>query len=94
MVWKECETIFSNGTEFEIFSWQCERCTRFRNEKCRIYNKILDAMYDSSKFPYSDLMDATGGYCGKKCKSFTDKPIIRRRKSQDIDGQMAFELKC
>lgn len=86
--WKDCATIFSNGTEFEIFQWQCEKCTRYRNGKCRIFSRIVEAMFDQSIFPYDDLMDAVG-YGGKKCKSFTDEPIKRNRAHKAVDGQMS-----
>ena len=57
-----CKHIFSNGSEFEWFiETQCMKCKRLRNGKCRIYNACLDAQYDSSKFPYDDLLDYAGG---------------------------------
>lgn len=87
--WRDCTTIFSNGTEFEIFQFQCEKCTRYRNGKCRVFTKCIEAMFDETKFPYKDLLDASGGYGGKKCKSFTDEPIKRNRNVKTVDGQIS-----
>ena len=86
-MWRECKYIFSNGTEFEIFQWQCEKCTRYRNGKCRIFTRCLEAMWDETRFPYSDLLEQDNGYGGKKCKSFTDQPQTRIRKPKQIPGQ-------
>lgn len=88
-----CKYIFSNGSEFEWFiETQCMKCKRLRNGKCRIYNACLDAQYDSSKFPYDDLLDYAGGYGGKRCKRFTDKPIERKRRNHIVKGQMEMEM--
>ena len=83
-----CTRIFSNGTEFEFFiEIQCAKCFRFRNGKCRIFNACMDARYDASKFPYSDLLEFEH-YAGKRCKSFTDKPLERKRRNVQIVGQI------
>ena len=87
-----CKHIFSNGTEFEWFiETQCEKCKRLRNGKCRIYNACFDAQYDATKFPYDDLLDYDGGYAGKRCKHFTDKPIERKRRNHIVKGQLELE---
>lgn len=87
-----CKYPFSNGTEFEWFiETQCEKCKRFRNGKCRTYNACLYAIGDISKFPYDDLLDYVGGYAGKKCKRFTDKPIERKKREHIVSGQMKLE---
>ena len=86
-----CESVFSNGTEFEWFvENQCEKCTRFRNEKCRIFRACCAAMWDISKFPYDDLLDFKGGYAGKLCKNFTKEPIKRSRRVHNPKGQLDF----
>ena len=85
--WKDCEKVFSNGTEFEIFQWQCEKCTLYRNGKCKTLNRCYEAMFDKSKFPYDDLQDAIG-YGGKRCKRYTEEPIKRKRAEKQIDGQI------
>lgn len=82
-----CKHIFSNGTEFEFFiETQCEKCKRFRNGKCKIYNACWEARWNEDKFPYSYLLEYEH-YAGKKCKMFTDKPIERKRKEHKIEGQ-------
>lgn len=82
-----CKRIFSNGTEFEIFiETQCEKCKRFRNGKCRIYNACWAARWDDKKFPFKYLLEYER-YAGKKCKMFTDKPIERKRREHTIEGQ-------
>lgn len=84
-----CKHIFSNGTEFEFFiETQCEKCTRFRNEKCKIYNACWEARWDKNKFPYEYLLEYEY-YAGKRCKMFTDKPIERKRREYIIEGQEA-----
>lgn len=86
-----CERIFSNGSEFEWFiETQCEKCTRFRNEQCRIYRACCAAMWDTSKFPYSDLLDFKDGVGGKLCKSFTTEPIKKKKKVHNCNGQLNF----
>lgn len=87
--WEDCTSIFSNGTEFELFTDACMDCTRYRNGKCRIYSDCIRAMYDKDKFPYKDLMDAKGGYGGKKCRHKTTTPITRTRKPKQCEGQLS-----
>ena len=88
-----CERIFSNGTEFEWFLEQnCERCKRFRNGKCKVYNLCWDARFDKTKFPYEYLLDFASGLGGKVCKLFTDKPIKRKPKYKQVPGQMVFAM--
>lgn len=83
-----CKCVFSNGTEFEYFiETQCERCTRFRKGRCRIYNDCWRAMGSIKHFPFDDLLDIEG-YAGKRCKCFTDKPIEHKRHNHPVDGQM------
>lgn len=83
-----CRRLFSNGMEFEYFiETQCEKCTRFRNGKCRIYNACWDARWDEKKFPYDELLEYEH-YAGKRCKMFTDKPIKRKRKAHNVEGQL------
>jgi hypothetical protein len=87
-----CKRIFSNGTEFELFQeQQCDKCKRFRNGKCRIFNKIMLAMFDETQFPYDDLLDWDNGYGGKACKSFTDEPVKHIRQRKEIEGQIVLE---
>lgn len=82
-----CKRIFSNGMEFEYFiETQCEKCTRLRNGKCRIYNACWAARWDEKKFPYDDLLEYEH-YAGKKCKKFTDEPIRKKRREHIIEGQ-------
>lgn len=87
-----CTRIFSNGTEFEWFiEHNCERCTRFRNGKCKVYRACQLARWDETKFPYEYLLDYASGYAGKECKLFTEEPIKRhRRKVKQIEGQVKF----
>ena len=92
---KPCKHMFSNGMEFEWFiETQCMNCTRFRRGYCRIYNACEAARYDESKFPYDDLLDFAGGYAGKRCKHFTDKPIERKRRNRPIKGQLEMEVQA
>lgn len=82
-----CRRLFSNGTEFEWFiETQCEKCKRFRNGKCKIYNACWDARWDENKFPYDDLLEYEH-YAGKRCKKFTSEPIKRKRREHIIEGQ-------
>ena len=88
-----CERIFSNGMEFEWFiEHNCERCTRFRNGKCKVYNACIEARFDESKFPYEYLLDYASGLGGKECRLFTDQPIRRKLRNRQIDGQIMFEM--
>lgn len=83
-----CKHIFSNGTEFEFFiETQCEKCKRFRNGKCKIYNACWEARWDENKFPYEYLLEYEH-YAGMKCKKFTDMPIKRKRKAHNVEGQL------
>lgn len=84
---KDCTTIFSNGTEFELFENRCFSCTRYRNAKCRILQRCYEAMWDRSRFPYDDLQEWDNRYGGKVCKSFTDEPATRKRHRKQIYGQ-------
>ena len=86
-----CRYMFSNGIEFELFlESQCFKCTRFRNWHCRIVNAcVMASALGEDKFPYDDLMDWSGGYGGKTCKSFTTIPIPRKQPhSEPIRGQI------
>ena len=85
--WVECKHIFSNGTEFELFENQCHECSRYRNGKCRIYMRILQSMFDESRFPYSDLLDHVK-YGGKRCKHKTTELVKRNRRNKPIKGQI------
>ena len=83
-----CRRLFSNGMEFEYFiETQCEKCKRFRNGKCKIYNACWDARWDEKKFPYEYLLEYEH-YAGKRCKKFTDMPIKRKRKAHNVEGQL------
>ena len=85
-----CKHVFSNGTEYIWFlEHNCGQCTRFRNGRCRIYNRIELARIDEKYFPYDDLMEYPG-YAGKKCKQFTTEKLIRKRKQ--ISGQIQMEV--
>ena len=85
--WIDCKHIFSNGTEFEIFEENCQRCARYRNEKCRILQACYRAMFDPSEFPYADLLDHVK-YGGKRCKSFTTEKPQRAYQKKPMEGQM------
>ena len=85
-----CKTIFSNGTEFEMFMERCFKCSRYRNDHCRILNACYKAMWDANAFPYSDLLDWSDGYGGKSCKHYTEVPISRNRAIKQMKGQMSF----
>lgn len=85
-----CKRLFSNGMEFEYFiETQCEKCKRFRNGKCKIYNACCKARWDEKKFPFKYLLEYEH-YAGKKCKMFTDEPIKRKRRENIIEGQESF----
>ena len=85
----ECTTRFSNGMEFEIFQENCLNCTRYRNDHCRILNRLYEAMFIPEVFPYSDLMDYKK-YGGKHCKSFTKEPLASpHRHKKQINGQIS-----
>lgn len=86
--WKDCEHIFSNGTEYEIFCDQCLKCTRYRNERCRILKRIFQAMWDESKFPYKDLQEHVK-YGGKRCRSFTTEKTKTERHKKPFPGQIS-----
>ena len=89
-----CRGIFSNGTEYELFlETQCFKCKRFRHWHCRILNKIECARFVGEKvFPFDDLMDWSGGFGGKTCKSFTTLPTERKpRQIKPVVGQIGME---
>lgn len=89
---KDCSTIFSNGTEFELFYAKCEKCSRYRNEKCRVLQACFRAMFDKDEFPYADLQDHVK-YGGKRCKHFTEEPLPRRKRTaKQITGQLELKL--
>lgn len=91
--WQDCKSIFSNGTEFEIFVNQCSDCTRYRNDHCRILNACYKAMWDKDAFPYADLQDAPKGYGGKRCRHKTIEPIARNKPvCKQIDGQLTLDM--
>lgn len=48
-------------------------------------------MWDKSKFPYKYLLDYEG-YGGKECILFTDKPMKRKKKNREIEGQITFDF--
>lgn len=88
-----CTTIFSNGMEYECFvEHNCERCTRFRKGKCKIFNACEQARFDKSKFPYEYLLDYESGLAGKECRLFTNMPAERKRKNKQIQGQCTFDM--
>ena len=82
---RPCTHTFSNGTEFECFMYKCEKCSRYRNNKCHVLNKCYKAMFDISQFPYSDLLES--GYA-IVCKHYTEETIKRKRHVKQIDGQI------
>ena len=83
-----CKTMFSNGTECEWFiETQCLKCTKWRQERCKIYRAIQDARFNPDRFPYDSLLDYAGGYAGKKCKEYSDIPQTRKHHDKPIDGQ-------
>lgn len=84
-----CKSMFSNGTEFEMFMEKCFTCSRYRNDHCRILNACYKAMWKPEAFPYDDLLDWEGGYGGKACKSYTDEKPTRARRAKQVDGQMS-----
>ena len=88
----ECDSLFSNGTEYELFlEHQCDKCTRFRNGHCRIYNACEMARFDEKYFPYSDLMDYKH-YGGKVCKQFTTEKPEKKWHRKEVDGQTSMDL--
>ena len=87
-----CNTMFSNGTEYEWFlEHNCDRCTRFRKGYCRTYRRTEMARFDEKYFPYDDLMDYKG-YAGKVCKRFTEEKQTRKNNAKQIDGQIQMEV--
>ena len=86
-----CRHIFSNGTEFELFMERCFRCSRYRNDHCRILNACYKAMWNLDEFPYDDLMEWDNGYGGKSCRHYTEEPMSRKnRTARQTKGQMSF----
>lgn len=85
--WIDCTHVFSNGTEHEWFmETQCfNGCTRYRNGKCRVFTAILDAMFDRSRFPFSDLLEHKK-YAGMRCKRRTIEPIKRTKRLPKNQG--------
>lgn len=88
--WTDCTTMFSNGTEYELFLERCEHCTRYRNMRCRIIFACEMARWDEKFFPYKDLMDHTQ-YGGKRCKHFTTEKPRRKRIGKVVDGQITID---
>ena len=87
-----CKHPFSNGSEYMWFlENQCGLCTRYRNGRCRVYNRIEDARWDESMFPYDDLLDYEQ-YAGKACKRFTTEPQKHANHRREIDGQIVMEV--
>ena len=83
-----CKTMFSNGTECEWFiETQCLKCTKWRQERCKIYRAIQDARIFPDRFPYEYLLDYAGGYAGKRCKEYSDIPKVYKRHDKPIPGQ-------
>ena len=82
---KPCEHIFSNGTQFEIFmETQClNGCVYYRNDHCRILNRIYLAMILPEKFPYDDLLDAVK-FGNKYCKRYS---MDRKPRKSKINGK-------
>ena len=90
---KPCESIFSNGTQFEIFmETQCFKgCVYYRNDHCRILNRIYLAMIWPEKFPFEDLLDAVE-YGNKYCKRYsTDRKPRQRRNVGKSYGQISID---
>ena len=86
----ECKTLFSNGTEYELFlETNCESCKRFRNWSCAIVHRLENARFDETQFPYEHLWDYKG-VGGKKCKEWSNEPIKRHRKN--VKGQISMNL--
>lgn len=88
-----CKHIFSNGTQFEIFlETQClNGCVRYRNDHCRILNRIYLAMFFPEKFPYDDLLDSVR-YGNKYCKRYsTEKTPRRSRINGKCNGQITID---
>ena len=90
-----CKSMFSNGTEYEFFlETQCfNGCTRFRKGQCRIYHRIEDARWVGKEvFPFDDLLDWEH-YAGKACKSYTTKPLERKKPQHKVDkNQIEMEI--
>ena len=83
-----CKSIFSNGTEFELFVDKCCTCVKYRNDHCRILNAIYKAMWDENAFPYDDLLDWSDGYGGKSCKHYTTEKSSVARTRKQTKGQI------
>ena len=88
--WIPCTTLFSNGTEYEIFLEHCAKCTRYRTGRCRIVYACEMARIDARHFPYKDLED-NARYAGKRCKHYTSEIQRRKAKNPQLDGQVTFE---
>jgi len=88
----ECKHMFSNGTDYECFVFEfCENCTRFRNERCRIFNRLELARFDENVFPYNEL--AQYSQTGKIiCKSFTTEKPVKKWHRKQVDGQTEMEV--
>ena len=83
-----CTRMFSNGMEYEWFiEHNCERCTRFRKGRCKVFTACERARFDDKAFPYEYLLDYESGLGGKECKLFTDKPIERKPRNKQLNGQ-------
>ena len=88
----ECKSVFSNGTEYCWFiEHQCDRCTLYRNGRCRTFRRMEMARLDEKYFPYSDLMDYKE-YAGKVCKRFTTEKPGKKWHRHEIKGQMEMEI--
>ena len=87
----DCRHVFSNGSEYEWFlEHNCDRCTRYRKGRCRIYRRIEMARFDEKFFPYADLMEYER-YAGKECRQFTEEKQERTRTPRQLDGQIGME---
>lgn len=87
--WKDCKHLFSNGMEFEFFlEDQCAKCKRYRNDHCRVLNRIYKAMFIKEEFPYEDLLDHEK-YANKRCKHRTIENITRKKTTKQIVGQIS-----
>ncbi len=88
---KPCTTVFSNGSEYMWFiENNCDQCTRFRNGKCAVYNKLEMARWDETLFPYDMLLDYEDNVAGKICVRFTDEPQKRHRR--ECVGQIGMDI--
>lgn len=80
----------SNGTEGMIFHDKfCEKCKKYRNGLCSIFNKSLTYSIDEKGYPKEWVYDLNNK---PTCTSFTDE-IVKRKKHFNENEISLFEDK-